>query len=162
MFKDKLVLMVVVGIGLLMTGALVAAALWPVINVVETGKTAEYPDLLPQYYTADPQRVYDESAASVGELERWQVVKKDASRRVIEAEAKTRMMGFVDDVTIRVEPVTEFVVSVQVRSASRVGKGDFGQNARNIRKFQTELDERLGAMKFVPGKHEEDAEEAAD
>jgi uncharacterized protein (DUF1499 family) len=34
-------------------------------------------------------------------------------------------------------------VAVEVRSASRVGRGDFGQNARNIRGFFDALDQEM-------------------
>jgi uncharacterized protein (DUF1499 family) len=148
-------------VGVIVTALLVAASTWPVINVVETGKTPEYPEIQPQYYsTDDPVRVYEESKASVEELERFELVESDPADRVIRAEATTSVFGFVDDVTIRIEPVTEFVTRVHVRSASRVGKGDFGQNARNIEEFFEELDSRLGAVKFDPRKRQKEANES--
>lgn len=148
--KKRLFLASAILVGLLITGMLVAAATWPVLNVVETGQTPEYPEVQPLYYSADPRRVFDESEASVEALERFELVEADAATRTLRAEATTRVFGFVDDVTVRVEPVTEFVTRVHVRSASRVGKGDFGQNARNIRTFLDELDARLGAVRFDP------------
>lgn len=136
------------GIVSLVVGAvLVTATMWPTINVVETGKTPQYPDALPQYYSAEPRRIFEEAVASVEVLERWTLVSAEESTRVIQAERTTRL-GFVDDVRIEVGPVTEFVAQVHLRSASRVGKGDLGQNARNIAEFFGELDERLGALKF--------------
>jgi uncharacterized protein (DUF1499 family) len=148
--KRKIFQTIAIIIGLLITGTLIAASLWPVINVVETGQTPEYPELQPHYYSADPQRVFDEAKASAQTMQRWTMHKADVSTNTIEATTKTKVLGFTDDVTIKVEPVTEFVTRVHVRSASRVGKGDFGQNARNITTFFTELDRRLGAVKFNP------------
>lgn len=142
-------------VGLLVTGLLVAASIWPVINVVETGKTPEYPDIRPQYYTAEPTRVFEESRNAIESMERWEVVSADKPSRTIEATHETYVFGFIDDVTVWIEPVTEFVTRVRVRSASRVGKGDFGQNARNIRGFFDALDKRLGAVKFNPEELEE-------
>lgn len=136
-------------VSLLVGCVLVTATMWPTINVVETGKTPQYPDALPQYYSAEPRRIFDEAVASVEALERWTLVSAEESTRVIEAERTTRM-GFVDDVRIEIGPVTEFVAQVHMRSASRVGKGDLGQNARNIDEFFVELDDRLGALKFDP------------
>jgi uncharacterized protein (DUF1499 family) len=145
-------LLTIVGIlaGLAVTGMLVAASIWPVINVVETGKTPEYPEVQPQYYTAEPQRVFEESRSSIEAMERWEVVSSQPANHVVKATHSTYVFGFVDDVTVWIEPVTEFVTRVRVRSASRIGKGDFGQNARNIQQFFGALDERLGAVKFDP------------
>ncbi|QDG53320.1 DUF1499 domain-containing protein [Persicimonas caeni] len=163
--KQKLLIALAVLVGVTVTGLLVAASIWPVINEVETGKTPEYPEVQPQYYTTDPQRVFEEAKAGVEELDGWTLVGEDAATYTLEAERETDVFGFIDDVTIRVEPVTEFVTRVNVRSASRVGKGDFGQNARNIEEFFVELDGRLGAVKFDPEKlrqKQNEAEEASE
>lgn len=150
--KRRILISAAVLVGLIVTGLLVAASIWPVINEVETGATPEYPEVQPQYYTTEPRRVFDESTAAVEELEQWTVVSSDPAQWRIEAERQTQIWGFVDDVTITIEPVTEFVTRVHVHSKSRVGKGDFGQNARNIEEFFAELDNRLGAVKFDPDK----------
>jgi uncharacterized protein (DUF1499 family) len=150
--KRRLLIAAAVLVGLIVTGLLVAASIWPVINEVETGATPEYPDVQPQYYTTEPRRVFDEATAAVEEFEHWTLVSSDPAQWRIEAERETDVFGFIDDVTVTIEPVTEFVTRVNVRSASRVGKGDFGQNARNIEEFFGELDNRLGAVKFDPEK----------
>ncbi len=146
--KRRLFIALAIVVGLTVTGVLVAASIWPVINVVETGKTPQYPDVQPQYYTTDPQRVFDEAQAGIKSMERWTLVSADSATRTIHAEHATRVFGFIDDVTVTIEPATEFVTRVNVKSASRVGKGDLGQNARNIEEFFGELDRRLGAVKF--------------
>jgi uncharacterized protein (DUF1499 family) len=139
-------------VGLTVTGLLVAASVWPVINEVETGKTPEYPEVQPQYYTTDPQRVFEEAEAGIEALDNWTLVSEDSATMALVAERETSVFGFVDDVHVTIEPVTEFVTRVHVKSSSRVGKGDFGQNARNINEFFSELDDRLGAVKFDPDK----------
>ncbi|MGM0555361.1 MAG: DUF1499 domain-containing protein [Myxococcota bacterium] len=150
--KRRILIAAAVLVGLIVTGLLVAASIWPVINEVETGATPEYPDVQPQYYTTEPRRVFDESVGAVEELEQWTLVSSDPAQWRIEAERETDVFGFVDDITVTIEPVTEFVTRVNVRSSSRVGKGDFGQNARNIEELFDELDNRLGAVKFDPDK----------
>lgn len=153
MVKSKVLIAVALIVGLLITGVLVTATIWPVINDVETGATPEYPDVLPQFYNAEPLRVYEESLGAVKSMENWKVVSTDAQTYQIVAERSTRL-GFVDDVLIYVEPVTDFATQIRVRSTSRVGRGDFGQNARNIKEFFGAVDERIGALKFDPSKAE--------
>jgi uncharacterized protein (DUF1499 family) len=125
--------------------ALVAVAVlrsWPVINVVETGRTPEYPDLQPRQYRAHRDQVLEAALRAVKALPRWTPVSSRPELGEIRAEAGTRLLRFVDDVAIRVEEQAGATV-VNVRSASRVGRGDFGQNARNVRAFLAELDRQM-------------------
>ena len=153
----KILTILAVIVGLLVTGTLVTATVWPVLNEVKTSATPAYPEVLAQYFSADPKRVFEEAERSVESLERWEVVEASAEEGTIEA-TRESLLGFVDDVTITVKPETEFVTRVDVHSRSRVGKGDFGQNARNIRTFQAELDSRLGAVRFDPFRAAEEQE----
>lgn len=129
---------------------IVTAAIWPVLNEVETGNTPEYPDIRPHYYSTEPARIYDEAVEVVRDLEQWKIVDEQIAAHRLDTERTTHLLGFVDDVTIRVEPVTDFVSRVHLHSRSRIGYADFGQNARNIREFLDELDERLGSVRFDP------------
>lgn len=61
----------------------------------------------------------------------WDLVQVEAARGRIEAVATSRLFGFKDDVLILIEPHAEGA-RVQMRSASRVGRSDLGQNARRI------------------------------
>lgn len=132
--------------GLLVTAVLVTTSLWPVIHDVATGETVEYLDLLPQYFSADPKRVVGEVEAAVGTLDGWQLAGATADTVTATADG---LFG-VSAVTITVKPLTEFATQVDVRSTSDFARGDFGQNARNIRAFQSELNGRLGAVRFDP------------
>jgi hypothetical protein len=67
---------------------------------------------------------------------------------VIEATTRTTIVGFIDDVVIRVTG-TETEARLDIRSASRFGKHDFGANASRIRRFLRELQARLDAS--TPG-----------
>ena len=134
-------LAVIVGAVALLGGFGVLRA-WPIINVVETGKTPEYPDLVPRLYQADAGRVFDAVLHAVHRLPRWTLVAYQPETGEVRAEATTRLFRFVDDVLIRVVR-RDGAVAVEVRSASRVGRGDFGQNARNIRAFFDALDRAM-------------------
>lgn len=139
MFKWSLVLSF--GIAALV-GAVVLLRAWPVINVVETGRTPEYPDLQPKLYPLKKDRVFEAALRAVTRLPRWRVAASRPEAGEIRAEATTPVFRFVDDVTIRLEE-REGATVVSVRSASRVGRGDFGQNARNVRAFLAELDRQM-------------------
>ncbi len=52
------------------------------------------------------------------------------------AEFTTRLMGFVDDVEFWFDPATQVI---QVRSASRIGRSDFGANRRRIEEVRAAL-----------------------
>jgi uncharacterized protein (DUF1499 family) len=132
--------------GLLVLGGIGAGVLalrsWPMINIVETGRTPEYPDVQPRTYQKSTAEVFDAALHVVNRLPRWTMVGYDEKRGEIQAEARTVLWRFVDDVRIRVVS-REGTTVVEVRSASRVGRGDFGQNARRIRGFLEELDRQL-------------------
>ncbi len=61
----------------------------------------------------------------------------------IEAVAPTPIFGFIDDVVIRLEVTDDGSTQVDMRSASRSGEHDLGQNARRIKGFFTKLDALL-------------------
>jgi uncharacterized protein (DUF1499 family) len=52
------------------------------------------------------------------------------------------LVGFRDDVTVKIRRERGRTV-VSIRSRSRTGAWDFGQNARNIRELQAALDAGL-------------------
>jgi len=119
---------------------------WPPINVVETGRTPEYPDLDPRSYAVVSTSVYSAAAEAIASMPHWQIVGSGSGKAgtAIHAIRKTRVFRFKDDVTIRIEPMGKGTI-VNVRSASRVGRVDFGQNARNIEELFAALDARIAA-----------------
>lgn len=62
----------------------------------------------------------------------------------IDAVDRTPLMGFADDVTIRVRPLAG-QTRIDIRSASRIGRHDFGANARRIQRFAQDLQAQLDA-----------------
>lgn len=48
---------------------------------------------------------------------------------------RTTIFRFVDDIHLRIEPVSPLGCEVFGESRSRVGKGDLGQNRRNLREL---------------------------
>jgi len=58
----------------------------------------------------------------------------------IDASAKSLFLGFVDDIAIRIKPLAN-QSRIDVRSASRVWRHDFGANAERIENFAAEAQE---------------------
>ena len=121
-----------------------AATAWPRINDVETGRTPEYPDLQVREYTASPKKVAEAATQALGRLPRWSLIGSGAGPggHSVQAVHEIPILGLTDDVTIHIRqdgPRTK----VSVRSRSRVGPWDFGQNARNIREFLAALDAQV-------------------
>lgn len=63
---------------------------------------------------------------------------------ILEATSRTTIIGFTDDVVIRVTG-NDAEARLDIRSASRYGRHDFGANASRIRRFIRELQARLDA-----------------
>ncbi|NNE98733.1 MAG: DUF1499 domain-containing protein [Pyrinomonadaceae bacterium] len=57
--------------------------------------------------------------------------------------AEVPVLVFTDDLTVKFEEKDDGVVQVNVRSESRVGKSDFGENARHVRKILNALDAKF-------------------
>jgi uncharacterized protein (DUF1499 family) len=124
--------------------AIAAVVAWPRINDVETGRTPEYPDLTVREYSASPDQVAKAVEQSLARLPRWTLVGsgKGPMGSEVAAVHQTLVFRFKDDVTVKIRregPRTK----VSVRSHSRLGKWDFGQNARNVRELLGALDQAL-------------------
>jgi len=114
------------------------AFIWPTLNDVTTGATPEYPALQPQRFSKPADQVFAAALATAREMG-FEVTMQSPETGVIQAVATTPVFRFKDDVTIAVGRNGV----VNVRSRSRVGKGDLGANARRIREFQGRLAGRL-------------------
>ena len=68
----------------------------------------------------------------------WEIVASVPAEGRIEAIDTTLLFGFKDDVVIRVA-ADAAGSRVDIRSASRVGRSDFGTNARRVRAFIEKL-----------------------
>ena len=92
-----------------------------------------YPDIQPLELAEPPAAAYARALA-VAEAMRWEIVAKDPAAGRIEAVATTAWFGFKDDVLVRITPAARGS-RVDVRSRSRVGRGDAGANAKRIRDY---------------------------
>jgi len=80
-----------------------------------------------------------------GEFRGWTIVMADEDMGILRAECKTRLLGWVHDVEVRMSLDENAQTRVDVSSTSRGERGDLGRNATRLRKFFRFLDKRIGA-----------------
>jgi hypothetical protein len=124
-----------------------------------------YSDIEAEQTTATPQEAFD-AAMKVITRRRWRVVNarppaqglppptrvsnprtpQDLSARdgVIEAVARTLILGFREDVVLRIRPTSDGA-RIDARSASRYGRNDLGSNATRVRNLMNDIDNVLSA-----------------
>jgi uncharacterized protein (DUF1499 family) len=115
---------------------------------------AAYSDIEPDATDSTPQEAFD-AALAVITKRKWRVVDarppQPSARRdgIIEAVARTPLLGFRDDVVVRVRATTEGA-RIDVRSASRYGTHDFGANARRVTSLLSDIDDAMDAELSKP------------
>ena len=122
---------------------------------------AAYSDVEPEDTTATPQEAFN-AAMKVITKRRWRVVDvrppqdlgathvsdsrtpdlPTARDGIIEAVARSPILGFPEDVVVRVR-VTSDGTRIDVRSASRYGRSDLGSNAERVRDLISDIDDIL-------------------
>jgi uncharacterized protein (DUF1499 family) len=141
MKANKVIAGSVIALVLLASSPFILRFIWPRINDVKTGATPEYPDIQPQRFNQPFDKVFEASTNAAQALG-WEIRETDRGQGIIEAIATTPVLKFKDDVTVTLTREGDSTI-VNVRSKSRVGKGDLGVNARRIRAFQADLAKRL-------------------
>lgn len=109
-------------------------------NVAVTADGATDPWLRPHVYPLSPVQTAHALVDALDSLPRWEVVAgKDG---VIWATRRTRLFRFVDDIYLLLLPAHDSTV-VFARSASRLGRGDLGQNRRNLGELWAAMERRV-------------------
>jgi Protein of unknown function (DUF1499) len=124
---------------------------------------AAYSDIEPDLTDSSPQEAYD-AAMKVITKRKWRIVDARPPQGgappqptgvrgpvppappprdgFIEAIARTPILGFRDDVVVRVRPTSDGT-RIDVRSASRYGRHDLGTNATRVRNLINDIDDVL-------------------
>ena len=98
-------------------------------NVAATAADADDPPLRPRLLPLTLPDAADAVTRAIASRARWRVTGR--SDRVIRATRTTRLFRFVDDILVLLES-DGGATRVLARSASRIGRRDFGQNRRNL------------------------------
>lgn len=100
-----------------------------------------YPDLVTLVSAAPAPKAFEAASAALTEMG-LELSDIDPANGRIEAVATSLLFGFKDDVVVRVVTVPEGA-RVDIRSKSRVGRNDFGANAKRIRAFMAKMRAKL-------------------
>jgi uncharacterized protein (DUF1499 family) len=101
-----------------------------------------FPDIVPAHLEKPLDQAFAVALAAARKMG-WTIVAADGERGRIEATDTTFWYGFTDDIVVRVS-ADGSGSRIDVRSKSRIGKGDFGTNARRVRAY-------LAAVKAASG-----------
>lgn len=121
-----------------------------------------YPEVTARLYPVGIERLYQAASALVAERG-WTVAldrPPSDSEAVIEAMARTPIFAFADNVAIRLVALPEGT-RLDMRSRSRIGEHDLGQNARRILAFLADLDAALQGEREAEAPAEAESAEPA-
>lgn len=100
-------------------------------NVAETRPDHAFPELRERSFSVPASELYARALEAVGSLG-WRLVGEDAQNLRLQAVVETPLLRFRDDVQVEVRPAGAGEARLYLRSASRVGRGDFGANTRHV------------------------------
>lgn len=93
-----------------------------------------YPDIQPLFLDIPYDEAFDRALQAAREMPWEDLVDENREEGRIEATDKLPWFGFRDDVVIRVD-TADAGSRIDVRSKSRIGRGDIGVNAQRIRDY---------------------------
>ena len=102
-----------------------------------------YPDIKPVLLDMSYGEAFDKAVAAAKEMPWEQIVTVDQQAGLIEAVDQLPWFGFKDDIVIRLDSAdVSSKTKIDVRSVSRIGRGDIGVNAQRIRDYLEEIDKK--------------------
>jgi uncharacterized protein (DUF1499 family) len=100
-------------------------------NVAETRPDHSFAELRERSFPVPAPELYARVREAVRGLG-WKLVEEDPQAFRLDAVVETPLLHFRDDVQVEVRPAATQDSRLHVRSASRVGRGDFGANTRHV------------------------------
>lgn len=91
-------------------------------------------------YSAAPEKLLDAVRWAVEGLPRWTLEDEDGQK--LHAVRRTRLLRFEDDVTVRVR-TRDRGSEAHFESRSRMGRGNLGQNPRNLEELLAAVNREL-------------------
>ena len=116
-------------------------------NVAETSPDGGKKNLKTRFYQADLETVAESVKTIIPTLSswgsNWKLAGSEMNENSAEIKAEIPVVMFTDDLTVKIERNNR-QVQVDVHSNSRVGKSDFGENARHVNQILDALDKKFG------------------
>lgn len=114
------------------------------VNEVKAGNSQYYPEIKPillRGSRGDVMSLAKEAFLQGGP--NWELQKYSVEDCSITGKLKTKFFKFKDDfkITLREVDGSQDQWEIFAESSSRIGQGDFGKNARNLRNFYDRLDD---------------------
>jgi uncharacterized protein (DUF1499 family) len=113
---------------------------WLAKNLYVTSPKNEDPFFHPRRYSKTKEQVAPEVHRAISSLKGWRVEEYRENQGRIHATHRGLFPVFVEEVNVYIVQGLDGVTKLEVTSHSRTGKGDWGQNKRNIRRLLTALD----------------------
>lgn len=120
-------------------------------NVSETTANSEDGELKSRVYNADMQTIFETVKQIVPTLttygSNWKLTDSMIKNDQSEITAEVPVIVFTDDLKVSLQKNGDGKTSVSIRSNSRVGKSDFGENRRHVLQILKEMDAKFGTEK---------------
>ena len=97
-----------------------------------------FPSITPIISNLSPDKAY-EKALNIAATMGWKMVNADPTIYHFESTARTRFFNFADDVVVQVVKIDNGS-RIDIRSVSRIGRGDRGVNAKRVLAFMTQFE----------------------
>ncbi len=112
------------------------------VTVSEAQREA-YPDIVPVQFSVSPDQAYQDALAAAKKMHWWKIQASNQLSGKIEATSTIPWFGFKDDIVIRIDSAGSGS-RLDIRSDSRLGRSDIGENARRIRNYMSILKKEAG------------------
>lgn len=103
-----------------------------------------YPDLAPLHLSIPPEQAFSRVQLAARSMPGWTITDENPQSLRLEGTETSELFRFVDDFVIEVRPANGGS-EIQMRSKSRVGRGDVGANYKRIKAFLARLGPPGGA-----------------
>lgn len=110
-------------------------------NSAETDPDSLLPELRPELYSVSVEQLFDLIREAAIELD-WHIKSIDHAQMSMEVIASTSLLGFKDDMTIRVMAEASDKSSLYASSQSRIGRADYGANLGHILKLKRAVQQK--------------------
>jgi uncharacterized protein YpmB len=144
--KKTIIILVILFVVFVAVTLLIARTFFP-DNVAETAPDGGAKDLKTRVYKTDLANAAKVAAETIPTLSswgsNWKLTENKIENGTAIIKAEVPVVFFTDDLEVKIKQL-ENGISLDVRSNSRVGKSDFGENRRHIVQILEALDKKIG------------------